>query len=80
VRSAEGLLIRYDYDTRPGRNSYGYELYDLTRGEGERTNVYGRPEVAALQQELTAKLAEFRACAPQRRNDPVPQACRDITR
>lgn len=80
VRSAEGLLIRYDYDTRPGRNSFAYELYDLTQGQGEQTNVYGRPEAAALQQELTAKLAEFRACAPQRRDDPVPQACRDLTR
>lgn len=80
ARSAEGLLIRYDYDTRPGRSSYAYELYDLTKGVGERTNVYGRPEVAALQHELEAKLAEFRACAPQRRDADVPQTCRDITR
>jgi hypothetical protein len=36
------------------------QLYDLARDPGERTNVAGRPEVAAVQGDLRVRLAGYR--------------------
>jgi arylsulfatase A-like enzyme len=37
-----------------------WELYDLEKDPHEMTNVYGRPEYAALQKELHAELKRLR--------------------
>ncbi len=78
VRSAAGLLIRYDYDRRPGHASYAWELYDYAGGNGEATNVFGRSGAAALQQELRDRLRAFLACRTATRDDAVSQECRHV--
>jgi arylsulfatase A-like enzyme len=80
VRSADGLLIRYDLDRRPGSTSFAWELYDLRAGAGEATNVFADPAAHELQSELSDRLQEFLSCREFMRDDAVPERCRDLTR
>jgi len=50
VRTATHKLI--DWYTTPGT----FELYDLVSDPGETKNLYGHPEHAAIQQDLTVRL------------------------
>lgn len=78
VRSAAGLLVRYDVDRRPGHVAYVWELYDYDGGTGEATNVFGTPGAAALQQQLRDRLRAFLACRSATRDDAVSQECRQV--
>lgn len=43
-----------------------FELYDLKSDPGETNNLYGKPEVAALQQKLLARLDDLQSKVPKR--------------
>lgn len=80
VRSARGLLVRYDYDRDPDAVSYAWELYRFAGGMGERTNIYGTPEGRTLQRQLVGRLGAFLGCRGATRDDAVPDRCRALTR
>lgn len=80
VRSADGLLIRYDLKKRRGETSFAWDLYDLRDGVGEATNVFADPEVHDLQSDLRERLRGFLTCRAYLRDAEVPESCRDLTR
>jgi len=61
IRTGQYKLIRYVMDPTEG------ELYDLKADPGERTNLYGKPEHAALQAHLNQRLESLRSAVPERK-------------
>jgi len=61
IRTEQYKLIRYVMDPSEG------ELYDLKADPDERTNLYGRPEQAALQAHLSERLEALRSAVPERK-------------
>jgi arylsulfatase A-like enzyme len=51
-----------------------FEMYDLRADPGETNNLYGKPEHAKLQAELTATMARLRSEIPVRKDAPLPVA------
>ena len=43
-----------------------WEMYDVVADPEERENLYGRPEHAALQREMVARLERVFAAVPER--------------
>ncbi|MEG9435788.1 sulfatase [Edaphobacter sp. HDX4] len=62
IRTEQYKLIRYVLDPSEG------ELYDLKADPGERINLYGKPEHAALQSHLNQRLDALRSSIPDRQN------------
>ncbi|MFT4114857.1 sulfatase [Silvibacterium sp.] len=60
IRTERYKLIHYVMDPQE------FELYDLQNDPGETTNLYGRPESAALQQHLLARLEALQKEVPTR--------------
>ena len=79
VRSATGLLIRYDFDNDAKRSDYGYEFYTYKNRVWEKTNAFAKAKHAPEVQTLLAKLVAFDNCAVQAGNSPVDGSCRAIT-
>lgn len=79
VRSATGLLIRYDFDNAAARTDHGFEFYPYKNRVWEKTNAFAKPRYAAEVQVLLDKLAAFDQCALQVGNEPVDGSCRGIT-
>lgn len=79
VRSATGLLIRYDFDNAPERTDYGYEFYPYKNRVWEKTNSFAKRRYAAEVNLLRGKLVAFDNCAVQSGNEPVDGNCRAIT-
>jgi hypothetical protein len=44
-----------------------FELYDLVNDPGERENLYGKPQQAALQQDLRDRMEKLRKEIPEKR-------------
>jgi len=44
-----------------------FEMYDLQADPGEVDNLYGKPEHAALQKDLIARMEALRAKVPERK-------------
>lgn len=61
IRTERYKLIQYVMDPSEG------ELYDLQADPGESNNLYGKPEQATLQAQLTKRLNELRAGIPERK-------------
>ncbi|WP_165807105.1 sulfatase-like hydrolase/transferase [Nocardioides currus] len=80
VRSATGLLIRYDFDNAPTRADYGYEFYSYRNRAWEKTNSFAQPRYAAEVATLRQKLSDFDLCSAQAGAAPVPDTCRALTR
>jgi arylsulfatase A-like enzyme len=59
IRTEQYKLIQYVLDPTEG------ELYDLKADPGERNNLYGRAEHAALQAQLSARLEALRSSVPE---------------
>ena len=79
VRSATGLLIRYDFDNAVDRTDYGYEFYPYRNRVWERTNAFAKARYAPEVRLLRDKLAAFDLCAVQSGNEPVDGTCRGLT-
>ncbi len=79
VRSATGLLIRYDFDNADSRTDYGYEFYPYRNRVWEKTNSFAKPRYAAEVQVLRDKLTAFDNCAVQSGAEPVDGNCRGLT-
>jgi arylsulfatase A-like enzyme len=60
IRTESHKLIHYTHETQE------FELYDLKTDPGETKNLYGKPEVAQLQQQLLSRLDELQKQVPQR--------------
>lgn len=63
VRTERYKLIHFYPDASysgPAENAEEFELYDLEKDPGERTNLYGREEVKDLTEKLRARLEELR--------------------
>ena len=54
IRTEQFKLIHFYYDIDE------WELYDMKMDPGEMTNVYGKPEYAAVQADLHKRLEELR--------------------
>jgi len=65
IRTERYKLIHY-YKQQPEE----FEMYDLQTDSHETQNLYGRPEHAALQQDLTTRLEKLRTSIPERK-EPV---------
>ena len=61
IRTDQHKLIRYVMDHTEG------ELYDLKADPGERNNLYGKPEYAALLAHLNQRLESLRSSVPERK-------------
>ncbi len=61
IRTERYKLIQYVMDPSEG------ELYDLQADPGENNNLYGKPEQANLQAQLTKRLNELRTSIPERK-------------
>ena len=79
VRSATGLLIRYDFDNAGERTDYGYEFYSYKNRSWEKTNAFAKPRHAPEVQVLLDKLTAFDLCAVQAGNERVVDSCRSTT-
>ena len=60
IRTERYKLIHYYLEPQE------FELYDLVQDPGETQNLYGNPQHAALQQDLTARLEKLRTQIPER--------------
>jgi arylsulfatase A-like enzyme len=68
IRTERYKLIHYVLEPQE------FELYDLASDPGETQNLYGLPQHAALQQELTAKLEQLRSEIPARNKETADAA------
>ena len=65
VRGAQGLLVRFDLDHRPGHHRYAWELY-REDGPFEATNVFARDHGRPWARTLMRRLLEWDGCRPAR--------------
>lgn len=61
IRTERYKLIHYLLEPQE------FELYDLESDPKEKHNLYGKPEMAAIQQRLFARLEELRSAVPERK-------------
>jgi arylsulfatase A-like enzyme len=61
IRTERYKLIHYYLEPQE------FELYDLANDPGERENLYGKPQHAALQQDLRDRMEKLRKEIPERR-------------
>ncbi|GGR51093.1 arylsulfatase A-like enzyme [Nocardioides luteus] len=71
VRSAKGLLVRFDLDNSWKGTDYAYELYRYDR-PWEDTNVFAEDHTKPYAEDLMRRLDDYEGCAPA--------VCRALTR
>lgn len=72
VRSARGLLVRFDLDDSWTGHRYAWELYDYDRVPWEDRNVFARLHDRPWVKDLRRRLERFEGCRPRE--------CRDLVR
>lgn len=80
VRSRHALLVRLDLDPAWEGVEHAYELYVYGTDGWERRNAYADPRQRDRVARLTALLDRFTVCQAITSDQPVPRACRALTR